>query len=113
MLRDGCDRLGKNKGFFAMIVNIKNKRLKRLFEDGDSRDLPTEHVTKIEMILDHLQASVTIDDMDLSGFRLHRLKGNYKDYHSVVVRGNWRIIFRFDEDDGDAYDVDYLDYHGK
>jgi len=30
-------------------------------------------------------------------------------FWSVRVSGNWRVVFRFD--DGDAYDVDYLDYH--
>ncbi len=48
-------------------------------------------------------------DMDLPGFRLHRLKGRFARYWSVTISANWRIIFRFE--DGDAVDVDYLDYH--
>jgi proteic killer suppression protein len=40
---------------------------------------------------------------------LHPLKGNLKDFWSVTVRANWRIIFRFE--DGDVFDVDLLDYH--
>jgi proteic killer suppression protein len=47
--------------------------------------------------------------MNLPGFRLHRLKGDLKDFWSVIVRANWRVIFRFEQ--GDAYDVDYIDYH--
>jgi proteic killer suppression protein len=43
------------------------------------------------------------------GWRLHRLKGNLADYWSVTVSGNWRVIFRFDE--GDAFDLDLVDYH--
>jgi hypothetical protein len=37
------------------------------------------------------------------------LKGEMKGFWSVTVRANWRIVFRFAEND--AFDVDYLDYH--
>jgi len=47
--------------------------------------------------------------MDLPGFRLHPLAGGMAGYYSVVVRANWRIVFRFNGTD--ASDVDYLDYH--
>jgi plasmid maintenance system killer protein len=33
--------------------------------------------------------------MDLPGFRLHSLKGQMKEFWSVTVRANWRVIFRF------------------
>ncbi len=46
--------------------------------------------------------------MDLPGFRLHPLKGASRGSWAVTVRANWRVIFRFD---GDAEDVDYVDYH--
>ena len=48
-------------------------------------------------------------DLDLPGYRLHRLKGGLKGYWSIAISGNWRVIFRFE--DGDAYDVDLIDYH--
>jgi len=47
--------------------------------------------------------------MNLPGFHLHPLKGDYAGYWAVTVRANWRVIFRFE--DGHAIDVDYLDYH--
>ncbi len=56
-----------------------------------------------------LNASATPDDMDLPGFRLHRLRGSYDGFWAVPVRANWRIIFRFEG--VHAADVDYLDYH--
>jgi plasmid maintenance system killer protein len=40
---------------------------------------------------------------------LHALKGNMAGWWSVTVRANWRIIFRFEN--GNAFDVDLLDYH--
>jgi proteic killer suppression protein len=45
----------------------------------------------------------------LPGYRLHRLKGEWKGYWSVTISGNWRMVFRFE--DGDAFDVDLVDYH--
>ena len=47
--------------------------------------------------------------MDLPGFRLHPLKGDRRGQWSVRVSGNWRIGFRFV--DGEAVDVDLVDYH--
>ena len=47
--------------------------------------------------------------MDLPGFRLHPLKGGLAGFWSIVIRANWRIIFRFDGDD--VTDVDLMDYH--
>ena len=60
-------------------------------------------------ILARLNASAAPDDMDVPGFRLHRLKGDLAGFWAVTVRANWRIVFRFEE--GHAVDVDYLDYH--
>ncbi|AFJ02581.1 HigB toxin protein [Methylophaga frappieri] len=47
--------------------------------------------------------------MDLPSFRLHELKGKLKGKYSITVSGNWRIVFEFI--DGDAYIVNYEDYH--
>ena len=44
----------------------------------------------------------------MPGYRLHPLKGNLKEFWSITVSGNWRIIFRFG--DGNVHDVDLLDY---
>ena len=41
--------------------------------------------------------------------RLHLLKGGLKGCWGISISGNWRVIFRFE--DGDAYDVDLIDYH--
>ena len=68
-----------------------------------------EHVARLRRILDMLDEAQTPDDMDLPGYRLHRLKGKLEGCHAVNVSGNWRVIFRLDQ--GDAVDVDYVDYH--
>ena len=46
---------------------------------------------------------------DAPGFRLHPLKGDRAGQWSVRVSGNWRVVFRFE--DGEAVDVDLVDYH--
>ena len=56
-----------------------------------------------------LDTAQTIDDMDIAGFRLHPLKGELRGRRSIPVNGNWRITFEFR--DGNAYIVDYEDYH--
>jgi proteic killer suppression protein len=92
-----------------MIRSIRHKGLKRLYEDDDPRGIISQHVEKLRDILARLDAAATVADMDVPGFRLHPLKGEFKGFSAVTVRANWRVIFRFAE--GDALDVDYVDYH--
>jgi toxin HigB-1 len=92
-----------------VIRSIRHKGLKRLYENDDPRGVITEHAPKPRDILARLDAAGTAADMDLPGLRLHPLKGNYRGFWAVTVRANWRVMFRFAE--GDAGDVDYVDYH--
>jgi proteic killer suppression protein len=92
-----------------VIRSIRHKGLKRLYEDDDPRGVIGEHAAKLRDILVRLDAAATPADLDLPGFRLHPLKGEFKGLWAVTVRANWRVVFRFAE--GDALDVDYIDYH--
>jgi toxin HigB-1 len=92
-----------------MIVSFRHKGLKRLFNDGDRKGISAEHIQRVENILGLLDAAERVEDMDLPTLRLHPLVGDLKGFWSVVVRANWRIIFRFEA--GDAFDVDLTDYH--
>ena len=56
-----------------------------------------------------LDTATSINDMDIPGFNLHPLKGSDKDRWSIWVNGNWRVTFEFRE--GDAFILDYEDYH--
>lgn len=64
---------------------------------------------KIENVLGVLDMALTIDDIDLPGYRLHPLKGDLAGLWSVTIRANWRIVFRFEN--GTALDVELIDYH--
>ena len=92
-----------------MIGSIRHKGLRRLFENDDARGVAAEHADKLRRILARLNAARSAADMDLPGYRLHPLKGDLQGCHAVTVHANWRVIFRFVE--GEAWDVDYLDYH--
>jgi len=92
-----------------VIRSIRHKGLKRLYEDDDRRGVSGQHLDRLRDILARLDASTALADMDLPGFRLHPLKGELKGFWAVTVRANWRVIFRFAE--GEALDVDYVDYH--
>jgi proteic killer suppression protein len=92
-----------------MIRQFRHRGLKRLFEDDNGRELNPQHVETIRRILARLDRATEPGHMDLPGWRLHPLKGALAGFWSVTVRANWRIIFRFKN--GEATDVDYLDYH--
>jgi proteic killer suppression protein len=92
-----------------MIQSIRHKGLRRLYEDDDPRGVIAEHVVKPRDILVRLDASGGVGDLDVAGFKLHPLKGDRRGFWAITVRANWRVIFRFE--DGDALDVDFVDYH--
>ncbi|HTP89707.1 MAG TPA: type II toxin-antitoxin system RelE/ParE family toxin [Bryobacteraceae bacterium] len=92
-----------------MIRSFKHRGLKRLYEDGDVRGIRPDLLQTVEDILARLDQASTPQDMDLPGYRLHPLKGDLRGLWSVRVRSNWRIIFRFREQD--VFDVELIDYH--
>jgi proteic killer suppression protein len=69
----------------------------------------SDRLERIEDILARLDVATVPSDLDLPGYELHSLKGKLKGFWAVKVSGNWRIIFRFQ--DGDALDVNLIDYH--
>lgn len=92
-----------------MIRSFRHKGLRQLFDDDLRGKLNADHVEKIENILAILNRASRPSDLDLPGFRLHPLKGKLAGFWAVTVRANWRIVFRFKN--GDAIDVDLIDYH--
>ena len=92
-----------------MIHTFRHRGLKRLYEHSEASKLPPQALNRIENILARLDAADSPKGMDLPGYRLHRLSGELKNFWSVRVTGNYRIIFRFEN--GAAHDVELLDYH--
>jgi len=92
-----------------MIKSFRHKGLEQFFYTGTKKGIKPEHAGKLERILDRLNAANDLKDMNYPGSNLHGLSGDRKDQYSVRVSGNWRVIFEFEN--GDAYIVDYDDYH--
>ena len=92
-----------------MIKSFKHKGLRLFFETGNKKGIQDNHASKLRMQLAALDTAQVIEDMDISGYRLHQLKGNRKKTWSITVNGNWRITFEFEN--SNAYIVNYEDYH--
>ena len=92
-----------------MIKTFRHKGLRRFFETGSTAGIRANHAKRLRMQLAALDTARTVEDMDIPGFRLHRLKGHMHGRWSVSVSGNWRLTFEFRE--GNAYILDYEDYH--
>jgi proteic killer suppression protein len=92
-----------------MIESFKHKGLKRLFETGHTSGVNPQHIERLRKILALLETSENVDDMDLPGLNLHKLKVRRKNTLAVKVSGNWRVTFKLKN--GDVLEVNYEDYH--
>ncbi len=92
-----------------MIKSFRHKGLRKFFETGRTAGIQASHAKRLRMQLAALDTAQSIDDMDLPGFALHPLKGEMQGRWAVSVNGNWRLTFEFQ--DGNAYVLDYEDYH--
>ena len=67
---------------------------------------------KLRKLLFALETAETLEQLDrFPGWKLHPLKGNLKEFWSLTVTGNWRLIFRYDKRMNAATDIDLVDYH--
>jgi len=92
-----------------MIKSFRHKGLRQLFQTGSASGVKATHAKRLRMQLAALDTAQTIDDMDIPGFRLHPLQGDSRGRWSITVNGNWRVTFEYR--DGNAYVLDYEDYH--
>ena len=92
-----------------MIKSFKHRGLEKLFLDGSKKGIQSKHSEKLEDILDILDAAANIKDLNFPGSALHQLKGKLKAFWDVKFAGKWRVIFKFKN--GDAFEVEYIDYH--
>ena len=92
-----------------MIHSFRHKGLRKLFETGSAAGVQASHTKRLRLQLTALDTAHVIDDLDIPGFGLHPLKGQMRGRWAISVNGNWRITFEFK--DGNAYVLDYEDYH--
>lgn len=92
-----------------VITRIRHRGLRLYYRTGDRSRLPQAHVRRITRILLLLDRASHPGQMNISGYRLHPLKGDLDGFWAVNVSRTLRIIFRFE--DGNVVDVDLIDYH--
>ena len=92
-----------------MTNRFRHSGLEKYFTTGSKAGIQAKHEKRIRLILARLDASMSPQDMNLPGLRLHELKGKRKGTWAVNVSGNWRITFVFNG--VDTVDIDYEDYH--
>ena len=90
-------------------MRFVHRGLRRFQERGDAGALNPAYVDRIRHILNVLRYAESPRDIHESDWRIHPLRGNRRGQWSGRVSGNWRIVFRFE--DGEAVDIDLIDYH--
>ena len=93
-----------------MIKTFADEHTKSLYETGLSRWLPPEIVRRAIRKLEYVDLATCLSDLAAPrGNRFHALAGDRLCQYSISVNDQWRICFRFV--DGDAFDVEIVDYH--
>jgi proteic killer suppression protein len=93
-----------------MIKSFADKRTQRLYVTGNAKGVPAELAKRAARKLEYVDLASRLDDLKVPpGNRLEALEGSRKGQHSIRVNDQWRLCFRFSE--GDAYEVEFCDYH--
>lgn len=92
-----------------MIKSFNHKGLEKFFKTGSTKGIQSIHANKISRILTVLNSMSELNDLNSPAYRLHPLTGDLKGLWAVTVQANWRISFKFENEN--VYIVDYKDYH--
>ena len=93
-----------------MIRSFKSREAERIFARQVSRKLPRDIQQTALRKLRMLNRAVSLNDLRVpSANRLEKLRGDRAGQHSIRINDQWRICFEWH--DGDAYDVEIVDYH--
>ncbi len=93
-----------------MISTFNCKETEKIWNGDVSKKFPREIQQTARRKLVHIHSAFDINDLRMPpGNRLEKLKGNYKDYHSIRINQQWRIVFIWNE--GNAQKVKIVDYH--
>ncbi|MEM8930267.1 MAG: type II toxin-antitoxin system RelE/ParE family toxin [Acidobacteriota bacterium] len=93
-----------------MIRSFRDTDTERLFDRCRPRKLPPDIAKRALRKLLILDAAEHLDDLRIPpGNRLEALRGDRLGQHSIRINAQWRLCFRWT--DGDAHDVEIVDYH--
>jgi proteic killer suppression protein len=91
-----------------MIRSCRDKDVFRLLDRQFSRRF--QSIEKTARILrELLDAAISLEHLRLPGLRLEALKGDRRGQYSIRINDQFRICFAWR--DGDAHDVEIVDYH--
>jgi proteic killer suppression protein len=94
----------------VVIKTFADRRTQELFVTGAAKRFPRDVARRAALKLEYVDLATCLDDLRVPrGNRLHELRGDRKGQHAIAINDQWRICFRFI--DGDAYDVEVVDYH--
>jgi toxin HigB-1 len=94
------------------LSSFRHKGLRQLYEHGHAKGIPAPLADKLRKLLFTIETADIIDQVGrFPGWKLHPLKGNMKGFWSLTVTGNWRLVFRYEEESNSVSDVDLIDYH--
>ncbi|MFC3654286.1 type II toxin-antitoxin system RelE/ParE family toxin [Xanthomonas hyacinthi] len=93
-----------------MIRNFVDKEAEKIWQGMPSRRLPADIRAVARRKLRMLNSAATLDDLRVPpANRLESLKGDRKGQYSIRINDQWRVCFQWK--DGDALDVEIVDYH--
>lgn len=93
-----------------MIKTFADKQTQQLYLTGKARRVPPEVANRAARKLEQVNAAARVEDLEVPpGNRLHLPEGDRQEQYSISVNDQFRLCFRFA--DGDAYDVEFCDYH--
>ena len=93
-----------------MIQTFADHATEALFRTGKRKRVPADVARRALRKLEAIDVATQLTDLRVPpGNRLHALKNDRAGQHSISVNDQWRLCFRFE--DGDAYDVEFCDYH--
>ncbi len=93
-----------------MIRSVRDKRPAAIRAGLPVKGFPAELVARAQRRLAQLDAATSLEDLRVPpSNRLERLKGDRAGQHSIRVNDQWRICFVWR--DGDAFEVELMDYH--
>ncbi|PPD28246.1 MAG: plasmid maintenance system killer [Methylomonas sp.] len=93
-----------------MIKTFANKETAAVFARKPVRRFGADLQRLALIKLALLHRAVDVNDLRIPpGNRLEKLSGDRADQYSIRINGQWRLCFRFEN--GDAFDVEIVDYH--
>jgi proteic killer suppression protein len=93
-----------------VIIDFRNKETEKIWNGVQSRKIPPDIQNVARRKLRMINNAQNINDLRIPpANRLEKLSGNLSEFHSIRINNQWRIIFKWENDN--ASEVEIIDYH--